>query len=252
MPWSMRAPRWLSGRAMILEVRRWLASEEWYRDRGIPWKRGWLLYGKPGTGKTALVRALAQDLDMPIWVYDVASLSNEEMQAAWRRMLSRVPCIALMEDLDNIFEKRENKGGECSMMTFDALLNILDGVEPSNGVFIVITTNRIDKLDAALGVTRNGDTISTRPGRLDRVMHLEPLDVECRTRLAKRMLSECPHYIPNIVEDGDGDTGAQFQERCMRIALNEHWAKKDLTENINVPGHEEPIQVCPYTGEVVN
>ncbi len=236
---------------IILEAKHWLASEQWYRDRGVPWKRGWLLYGPTGTGKTALVRALGQDLDMPVWVYDVASLSNEELQAAWRRMLTRVPCIALMEDLDNIFEERKNAAGEYSIMTFDALLNVLDGVEPANGVFIVVTTNRIDKLDRALGVPRDGDTISTRPGRVDRVMHLKELDDDCRLRMATRMLYDCPEYIPATVDTGNGDTGAQFQERCLRIASDEYWKSKDLSEDVEIQSHERPVVLEKWSGEPV-
>ncbi len=236
---------------IVMEAKHWLASEQWYRDRCVPWKRGWLLYGPAGTGKTALVRALGQDLDMPVWVYDVASLSNEELQANWRRMLSRVPCIALIEDLDNIFEGRSNAGGGYSIMTFDALLNVLDGVEPSNGVFIVVTTNRIDKLDKALGIPREGDTISTRPGRIDRVLHLKELDDDCRLRMATRMLYDCQEYIPATVEEGNGDTGAQFQERCLRIASEEYWKSKDLSEDVGAQSHERPVVLEKWSGEPI-
>jgi hypothetical protein len=55
---------------LVEEVKLWRNNREWYQKRGIPWKRGWLLYGPPGTGKTALARAFAEDLDMPIFVYN--------------------------------------------------------------------------------------------------------------------------------------------------------------------------------------
>lgn len=230
---------------MIQEARHWLGSEEWYRKHGIPWKRGWLLYGDPGTGKTSLIRAVAQDLDMPVWIYDIASLSNEEMLSAWRRMLTRIPVIAMIEDLDNVFEDRRNISSEFSgAMTYDALLNCLDGVEPADGVFIVITTNRIERLDPALGIPSDRDGMSTRPGRIDRVLKLKELDVACRMKLAKRILREHPAKIPETVESGDGDTGAQFQERCMRIALFEHWASKDLSKGVEIPARPEvPVEL---------
>ena len=53
---------------LIKEIELWRKSRDWYREKGIPWKRGWMLYGPPGTGKTALARAFAEDMNMPIYV----------------------------------------------------------------------------------------------------------------------------------------------------------------------------------------
>ena len=136
-------------------------------------------------------------------------------------------------------------------MTFDALLNCLDGVEPSNGVCIVITTNRVDKLDEALGVPREGDTISTRPGRIDRVMELREMDYDCRLKLASRILSECTQHIEETVRHGQGDTGAQFQERCTRIALRHHWNGKQDIKDFRYEPEEKPVKL-DYFGEPVS
>lgn len=232
---------------LVQEARYWLRSEKWYRDKGIPWKRGWLLYGKTGTGKTSLIRAVAQDLDLPVWVYDVASLSNEELLSAWRRMLTQIPCIALFEDLDNLFEGRRNVGGDISVMTFDALLNCIDGVEPSNGVLVAVTTNRVDKLDEALGVPKKGDTVSTRPGRIDRVVELKELDESCRRRLAERILSECPDRVDDLVEEGNGDTGAQFQDRCTQVAHAHYWTTRPATDEDEE--QEKPVELASWNSE---
>lgn len=217
---------------LIDEARRWLDSEDWYRRRGIPWRRGWTLYGKPGTGKTSLVRALAEELDLPIWVFDLSTLSNEELLRSWKRMMTTAPCIALIEDLDAIFEGRENMYKEHSTLTFDAVLNCLDGIDRSNGCFVVMTTNNIDKLDPALGIPckDHADAVSTRPGRIDRVMELREMDERCRRLLAERILSECPEYVDDLVAKGQGDTGAQFQERCARAALAWHWEHKEKSD----------------------
>jgi len=210
-------------RVMVEEVRRWKTAENWYKARGIPWRRGWLLHGAPGTGKTSLVRAVAEDFDLPVFVFDLATLYNDELQASWHKMLCHVPCVALIEDIDTIFEGRENKAG--GHLTFDCLLNCLDGVERTDGVLLIITTNRLDKLDPALGVPSS--QTSTRPGRVDRVLELRDLDEAGRRQLCHRILHEWPETWEETVRLGAGETGAQFQERCTQLALTKYWEAKE-------------------------
>ena len=216
---------------MVEEAMFWKDNEGWYRGRGIPWRRGWLLHGIPGTGKTALIRAIAEDLDLPVFVYDVASLFNEEFQQAWSSMLSEVPCMAVIEDIDAVFDGRKNITGREQHLTFDCLLSCLDGIERSNGLFVVITTNRIERIDPALGRPGENSTESSRPGRIDRVLELGALDEAARRKLAKRILEDWPECIAEVVENGDGDTGARFQERCTREALARLWQRESDSES---------------------
>jgi len=214
----------LSDSAMeaVLEAKRWKQSEQWYKDHGLPWRRGWLLYGQTGTGKTALARAVAEGLDLPVYIYDLASLANDEFQSAWKEMLSAVPCIALIEDIDAVFEFRRALVGD---LTFDCLLNCLDGIERADGLFVIITTNDSAKLDVALGVA-DGTGRSTRPGRIDRAILMECPNEKGRLKIAKRILTDYPEFIEEVVSTGDGETGAQFQERCACIALRLFWEEK--------------------------
>ena len=221
---------------MIKELRRFIGSEEWYRSKMIQWTRGWMLYGPPGTGKTSLVRAIGQDFDLPIFVFDLASMSNEEFMRYWDEMRFHSPCIALMEDLDGVFVGRKNVTGENGGgLTFDCFLNALSGVEGCNGVLKVMTTNNIGVLDEALGLPRKNehgeDMISTRPGRADRAFELNVMTKECRLTLANRILCDCPNLITAIVNKGEGDTPAQFQDRCAQIALKEYWKQMESEAN---------------------
>lgn len=208
---------------VIERCKRWKASESWYKNKRIPWRLGLLFHGLPGTGKTSLTQAIAQELDLPVVAFDLASYGNEDFVQAWRNLMSRVPCMALLEDIDAIFEGRENRlGEEGGGLSFDCLLNCLSGIEAADGVITVVTTNNVDALDPALGVPdENG--ISTRPGRIDIAVLLGPLDEECRYRVAKRILADCPEEIADNVMAGEGETGAQFSERCAKVALIHYW-----------------------------
>jgi hypothetical protein len=185
------------------------------------------------TGKTSLVRAVAYDLDLPIYSFDLSTMSNEELIEKWKLMKTHTPCIALMEDIDAVFEGRKNRLGEYGGgLTFDCLLNCIGGIENCDGVMLVVTTNKIEDIDEALGIPRkdrdsNGTMISTRPGRIDRALELKELNEECRVKIAVRILKDYPEYISEVVKMGDGDTGAQFQERCTQIALERYWIKKN-------------------------
>lgn len=202
------------------EIKRWKESEAWYREKSILWRRGWILSGKTGTGKTCLVKAIGYDLDLPIYSFDLSTMSNNDLVSSWKQIKNAAPAIALIEDIDGVFQGRDNRLGENGGgLTFDCLLNCMGGIEDNDGVFLIITTNNIKDLDPAIGIVRqdghiNGTCISTRPGRIDRVLELELIDEKCRRKIAERILNSCPGYIEEMVEKGDGDSAAQFVERC--------------------------------------
>lgn len=265
----------------IQEIKLWRDNREWYKKKGIPWKRGWLLYGVPGSGKTSLVRAFAEDLDMPVFVYNLSELGNFGFQKHWLNMQSSAPCIALIEDIDNVFHGRVNVAnrmpGMMSMMarhrmkkkkpvvipfgapetknddsehnfddeefsygglTFDVLLNMLDGIDRSEGIFTVITTNHIDQIDEALGRPQidnvgNQTFVSTRPGRIDRAIELKHMQPGHKKIMAQRILSEYNKELSELLVavDREGEevkeTPAQFQDRCTQIALKCFWEEQN-------------------------
>jgi hypothetical protein len=252
---------------LIKEIELWRKSRDWYREKGIPWKRGWMLYGPPGTGKTALARAFAEDMNMPIYVYNLAEMGNHELMKTWSEMQMNVPCIALIEDIDNVFHGRENvarKNAGFSMMmpapkkddedgdrgrgllapplTFDCLLNCLDGVERSDGIFTIVTTNDISKIDPALGQPRRlpdgaVEFISTRPGRIDKAVELGHMEPGDKKKMAKRILGAYEKEYLETLEFIDRfpdlqETPAQFQERCAQIALKCFWSEQEAAKEV--------------------
>ncbi len=269
---------------LIREVEMWRKLRDWYLERDIPWKRGWVLYGPPGTGKSAITRAIAEDLDMPLFVYSLGQMLNEDLEQSWAEMQAHVPCIALFEDFDNVFHGRENVYGKPKLadliaasasggnnggannnagnangqssvlntgrLSFDCLLNCLDGVEKSNGIFTIITTNHIDRLDPAIGKPRKREDgtvefISTRPGRIDKAIELGYMEDVDKLKLARRIFFDNDAGYREIcrmleLEPRRKETPAQFQERCAQLALDLLWRSEhpeSVTASV-VPGEE--------------
>lgn len=209
-------------RAIVEELKRWASLKGWYVDRGIPWKRGYLFQGEPGTGKTAFARAAAEELDFPVHVFDLATMSNTDLREEWNKMLKGTPCMVVLEDIDGIFHGRENVSPGGSLfasggLTFDALLNCVDGVERTDGVLLVVTTNHPEHIDPAL---------ANRPGRIDRVVEFHPLDFQGRLKLAERILGEGDR-AHRIAVEGDGMPAARFIEACCRAALEDLYEGPD-------------------------
>lgn len=215
---------------LVRDARRWLDSKAWFEEKRIPWRMGCLLHGAPGTGKTTLVRAMAQALDLPVYVYDLTTFDNSQLSRAWQDMLGAAPCVALLEDIDAVFHGRDNvtAGEDGDGVTFDCLLNLISGVGDASGVMVVITTNRLEFLDDALGKPDpNRAGVSTRPGRIDRVVEFPVLSEAGRRALAARILADCPDEIDGVVAKCVGYSGAQFEDACTRVALQHYWSRKD-------------------------
>lgn len=212
-------------RLAVKEALFWKDSEQWYIQKMIAWKIAWLVHGRPGSGKTALARSLAEQMDVPVYVYDLASLSNDEMRKAWSDMLQQMPCMALFEDIDNVFEGRKNitASKEKDALSFDCLLNCLDGVEQCNGLFIYITTNQLDKIDPALAAK---GTIS-RPGRVDKVLEIPAPDRAGMLQLCERILPAHKEHWDEVIDTAlkEDETMCQFTFRCQKLALSLLWGK---------------------------
>lgn len=179
-------------------------------------------------GKTSGAKTIAEVNDLPVYVYDIASLSNEELRTEWTKMLEDTPCMAVIEDIDSVFDKRTNISGEKhNKLTFDCLLNCIDGIEQSDGVYLVVTTNKLDKIDPALAVVNNNN-ICSRPGRIDRVVEVpHPRTSKPYEEMVARILTDNSELWSDLVVEAckNSDTMAQFQNRCRNVAKNLYWEK---------------------------
>ncbi|KAL1748780.1 P-loop containing nucleoside triphosphate hydrolase protein [Schizophyllum fasciatum] len=158
---------------LVDDARDFLESRDWYADRGIPFRRGYLLYGAPGCGKTSMIHSMAGELGLDVYIVSLSRAGMDD--AVLNELIGGLPekCIALMEDVDAAFTStvgaRENEkegrpdGGStiASRVSLSGLLNALDGVGAQEGRILFATTNHYEALDPAL----------CRPGRMD--VHVE-------------------------------------------------------------------------------
>ena len=144
------------------DIEEFLMSKKWYADRGIPYRRGYLLHGPPGCGKSSFVMAMAGLMNYHIAMLNLCdpSLTDERLQY----LLSHAPprSLLLLEDIDGAVSSGAEIPGQAPQaytgrLTFSGLLNALDGVAASDERIIFMTTNRVDILPPAL----------VRPGRVD-------------------------------------------------------------------------------------
>lgn len=166
--------------ARALEDMRWFyGATDWYGQRGVPWRRGYLFHGPPGTGKSSLIRALASELGLDIATLDVgrATLTDDALREAMMSAPKR--CLIAIEDVDAVFSQREAddmRGG----VSFSGLLNAIDGVGAQEGRALVMTTNHIERLDPAL----------IRPGRADVHVELSLIGAATARKLFERFFPE--------------------------------------------------------------
>ncbi|KAG9051288.1 hypothetical protein FS837_009554 [Tulasnella sp. UAMH 9824] len=171
---SLILPKGLK-KMLLTDTKTFMRSQAWYKEAGIQHKRGYLLYGAPGTGKTSTIHALASELDLEIYSLSLATTGVDDNGLA--RLISSTPAnsMILIEDIDCAFPARDKKkdleilpedlwgapAEKKSKITLSGLLNVLDGVSSEEGRLLFATTNYVDRLDAAL----------LRPGRMDVKIH---------------------------------------------------------------------------------
>ncbi|KAK4898928.1 hypothetical protein LTR27_003659 [Elasticomyces elasticus] len=141
---------------------KFFSSKQVYEDLGVPWKRGLLFHGPPGNGKTISIKALMHTLlarKNPIpTLYVRNAPQTYHIRSVFQQARAQAPCMLILEDVETIVTPQ----------TRSYFFNEMDGLENNDGLFVVASTNFLDRLDPGL---------SKRPSRFDR-KYLFPLPNE--------------------------------------------------------------------------
>ncbi|MEK9521181.1 ATP-dependent metallopeptidase FtsH/Yme1/Tma family protein [Streptomyces sp. adm13(2018)] len=201
-----------------------LRNPQAYRDMGARMPRGVLLAGPPGTGKTLLARAVAGEAGVPFFsasasefiemIVGVGASRVRELFAEARKV---APAIIFIDEIDTIGRAR---GGGSGMgghdereQTLNQILTEMDGFSGSEGVIVLAATNRSDVLDPAL----------TRPGRFDRIVHVNPPDRGGREAILRIHTREIPLAkdvdLEQVARTTPGMTGAELANLANEAAL---------------------------------
>lgn len=177
---------------ILADVDHFQASRSRYEKIGMPYHRGYLFHGPPGTGKTSLAMALARYLGKDL---NCLPLGDIKSDSDLNRLVAGAEGILLMEDLDVFSSTVESRDSEAGTASLSGLLNALDGVITPDGLITIMTTNDIDSLDPAL----------IRSGRVDLIEKLDYLDAEQLGRLFFRIYGENLKVskIPNAISPSD-------------------------------------------------
>ena len=200
-----------------------LTHPEVYRHLGINPPRGIILYGPPGSGKSHLARAVANEVDARFYYIngpDVIGTYTGETEANLRRMFNEAghhsPSIIFIDELDAMAPKRGETGAHSDTRTVTQLLALMDGLKRVDSVIVIGTTNRIDAVDPAF----------RRPGRFDREIFIGPPDVAGRREILEIHSREMPlaedaqKFLDEIAKRTHGFLGADLMELCRDAGLS--------------------------------
>jgi mitochondrial chaperone BCS1 len=180
---------------LIQDVEKFKAARERYRKLGVPYHRGYLFYGPPGSGKTSIVSALAGQFGMSIYTVNLTDFNDRSLAKA----INDVPTksLILFEDIDCMSSGKARPDAEVRAtkdarvpddnanprerlgVTLSGLLNVLDGFSAPENMLFVMTTNKIETLDKAL----------LRPGRIDYKLFFGDVTPEQKIELVPEVLS---------------------------------------------------------------
>ncbi len=213
----------------LIEIVDFLKTPEKFTKMGAKIPKGVLLYGKPGTGKTLIAKAIAGEANVPFismsgseFVEMFVGLGASRVRKLFDKARKLAPCIVFIDEIDAIGSRRTSSTGAESEnnQTLNQLLVEMDGFSSEETIIVLAATNRPEMLDKAL----------LRPGRFDRQVTIPIPDIKGRLEILKihakdKKLSDNIN-LESIAEDTAGFTGAELSnilnEAAIIATINKH------------------------------
>ena len=200
-----------------------LTKPELFAHFGIKPPRGIVLFGAPGTGKTLLAKAIANEakanfisIKGPELISKWVGESEKAIREIFKKAKQSAPSIIFLDEFESIAGMRSSNsqsgGSDVANRVVNQLLASMDGVESLDGVIIVAATNRPEMIDPAL----------LRSGRFERVLHVPPPDKPAREVIMQIHASDMPlskFSMKDVLGGMDGFTGADIEAVCREAAL---------------------------------
>ena len=221
----------------LIEIVDFLKRPEKYTKMGARVPKGVLLYGKPGTGKTLIAKAIAGEADVPFismsgseFIEMFAGLGASRVRKLFEKARKLAPCIVFIDEIDAIVSRRtSNSGAETeNNQTLNQLLVEMDGFGSEETIIVLAATNRPEMLDKAL----------LRPGRFDRQITIPTPDLKGRLEILKihskdKKLSDDVN-LESVAEDTAGFTGAELENILNEAAIVATKSKHEEIENDDI------------------
>jgi len=185
---------------------RFLGREEWFRRHSLGFRRGYLLHGPPGNGKSSIIRAMLSTEGVTGFTmnpYDRSKIDEDRLAMLFSEAAESTPAVVILEDLDRCYPLEESQDSQKNI-PLQQLLNHLDGVGSQDGIIVVATANSAKMLDPA---------ILRRPGRFDRVVAFPNPTSESRKRFIEQIHPPlASKNLEAVLQQTKGFSFAQMRE----------------------------------------
>jgi transitional endoplasmic reticulum ATPase len=207
---------------------------------GIEAPRGVLLFGSPGTGKTLLAKAVANETNANFYSIGGPEImskfygeSEERLRETFKQAQDNAPSIIFIDEIDSIAPKREEVSGDVEKRVVSQLLTLMDGLQSRGKVVVIGATNRPDALDPAL----------RRPGRFDREIEIGIPDQTGRLEILEIHTRGMPLTedvsLNSISKITHGFVGADLESVCREAAMR---ALRNVLPEINLEESKIPFE----------